>query len=292
MVRARSRPRHRLAGLLGLALAAALISQPARASGMDDLPGADAQQTEGLMGIPVAHERQIGSHMAARLLGAIPPVEDATVQRYVNRVGRWVAEHSSRPDLDWRFAVLDSPAINGFAAPGGHVFITRGLVLLMESEAELAAVLGHEIAHVTQRDHLEALAARRRVRIATDLLHQTAGGNADERQLLRLAHQATRLYTLGLSEQDEYDADRIGAALAARAGYDPWGLTHTLTTLTALDPVVPAMKLHSGTHPPPRARRETLVNALDILLEDHGPGARPVERFRAIQQRLSAESPH
>ncbi len=271
-----------------LALVLALLPGAAGAEGMDDLPGPGDAASGNLTGIPAARERRIGHRMAARLLGVIPPVEDAAVQQYVNRVGRWVASQGPRPDLDWTFAVLDTAAINGFAAPGGYVFVSRGLVLLMESEAELAAVLGHEIAHVTQRDHLEALQARRGLEIAAHVLQRTARGNASQRELTRLADTAARLYTVGLSQQDEYDADRIGAALAARAGYDPWSFTHTLTTLTALDPVAPAMSLHAGTHPPPRARRETLVNALGILLDEHAPGARPVERFRAIQERLAA----
>lgn len=272
-----------------LALVLCVLPGAARAAGMDDLPGPGAADADGLAGIPTVRERRIGARMASRLLGAIPPIEDTAVQRYVNHVGRWVANQSDRADLDWTFAVLDTPAINGFAAPGGYVFITRGLLLLMESEAELAAVLGHEIAHVTQRDHLKALQARRGLEIAVDLLQHTVRGRASDRQLLDLADRAARLYTVGLSKQDEYDADRIGAALAARAGYDPWGLTHTLTTLNALDPVAPAMSLHSGTHPPPRARRETVVNALGILLDERAPGARPVQRFRTIQERLTAE---
>lgn len=276
------------------ALAAlALGGPPARAGGMDDLPGpssgggSSGDLARALTNMPSAREQTIGTRMAARLLGAVPPVRDDAVQGYVNRVGRWVASVSERPDLDWTFAVLDTPAINSFAAPGGYVFITRGLFLLLENEAELAAVLGHEIAHVTEKHHLEALAHARRVGIAADILARTGSGDIGRAELHRLADRAARLFVLGLDKQDEYDADRIGGALAARAGYDPWMLTHTLTTLSALEPTSSAMSLHSGTHPPPRARRDTLVNALDIMMDGAAPGEQPLDRFRAMRQRLA-----
>lgn len=235
-----------------------------------------------------AAERQVGLGMAERVLGATPPVEDEVVQRYVNRVGRWVAEHSSRPDLDWTFAVVDSPAVNAYAAPGGHVFVTLGLFLLLESEAELAVVLGHEIAHVTERDHLEALKTQLALGVVQDLLRTEGVEGIDDATLEQLVQAGVGLYAIGLAREDELHADRIGIVLAARAGYDPWALLITLTLLEAINPAAPAMQLHSATHPPPQVRRALIQNQLDNQFDLDNPGVQARARFRQIRDRLSA----
>ncbi len=102
-------------------------------------------------------EIQIGKDLAARLLGAAPLAKDENLQRYVNRVGRWLALQTERPDLPWQFGVLEAPQLNAFAVPGGTIFVTRGLVERMKSEAELAGVLAHEISHVLRKHHLKAI---------------------------------------------------------------------------------------------------------------------------------------
>ena len=104
-----------------------------------------------------SEEIGIGNDVAARILGAAPLVADAHVQQYVNRVGRWLALQSERPDLPWHFGVLEAPQVNAFAVPGGTIFITRGLLARVTSEAELAGVLSHEIVHVVKKHHLKAI---------------------------------------------------------------------------------------------------------------------------------------
>lgn len=236
-----------------------------------------------------AKERRIGDGMAARLLGTTPPVADEQVQRYVNRVGLWVAAGSERADLDWTFAVVDTAGVNAWAAPGGYVFITLGLFLLLEDEAELAVVLGHEIAHVTARHHLEALQSRVRTGMIRDLLQAEDIAGVDDATVDSLAAEGAKLFGAGLSREDEHEADRLGAVLAARAGYDPWALLGTLTVLDALDPAAPAMSLHASTHPPPQVRRALLQRQLEATLDadDGDPGARPVQRFREMRDRLA-----
>lgn len=246
-----------------------------------------AERLESINLSPAA-ERQVGLGMAERVLGATPPVEDEEVQRYVNTVGRWVAEQSSRPDLDWTFAVVDSPAVNAYAAPGGHVFITLGLFLLLESEAELAVILGHEIAHVTERDHLEALKTQLALGVVQDLLRSEGVEGIDDATLDQLVLAGVSLYAIGLARDDELNADRIGIVLAARAGYDPWALLITLTLLEALNPAAPAMSLHSSTHPPPQVRRALVENQLDNQFDLDNPGRQARARFQQMRDRLSA----
>lgn len=268
-----------------------LAAAPAAASGLDEL-GLIERTVERMEAASwsAAKERRIGEGMAERLLGTTPPIDDDAVQRYVNRVGRWVAAGSDRPGLEWTFAVVDSPGVNAWAAPGGYVFVTLGLFLLLEDEAELAVVIGHEIAHVTAGHHVEALASRVRTGLLEDLLRAEDIAGVDDATLDRLAGEGAALYASGLSHADEYEADRTGAVLAARAGYDPWALLGTLTVLDALDPAAPAMSLHARTHPPPKVRRARLARQLEAGLDTGpDPGARPVERFRAMRDRLAGD---
>ena len=104
-----------------------------------------------------AEELALGPEIAGRILGAAKLVPDDAAQRRVNRIGRWMASHSSRPELPWTFGIIDTPEVNAFAAPGGYVLVTRGMYELLADDGEVAGVLGHEISHVVQRDHYNVI---------------------------------------------------------------------------------------------------------------------------------------
>ena len=201
-------------------------------------------------------EIELGAEVSARLLGAAPLVRHEPVQRYVNQVGTWVAQHSERPGLPWRFGVIDTQSINAFAAPGGYVFITRGLFMTLRDEAELAGVLGHEIVHVLRRHHLEAIQEKARVGLAADVAGMLA--RREGRDIDALVNAGMELYTKGLDREDEFEADRDGVVLAERAGYAPAGLRGVLVTLDALGPGSDALSLLFKTHPPAADRLERL----------------------------------
>src|SRR4051794_1560182 len=102
-------------------------------------------------------EIELGNGIAAQFLGGAPLHPDANLQRYVNRVGKWVALHSDRPDIPWTFGVIAGDTVNAFAMPGGIVVVSHGLLLRMHSEAELAGALAHEISHVVKKHQLAAI---------------------------------------------------------------------------------------------------------------------------------------
>lgn len=214
-------------------------------------------------------EIEIGRQLAAVLLGSKPLHPDMRLQRYVNQLGRWISLQSSRPQLPWAFAVLDDPGFNAFAAPGGYVFVTKGLIDKMGDEAELAGILAHEIIHVTGKHHLQALRAKARAGVLTQLLasqlKNDLGGQISG-QLLALGRD---LYGSGLDQNDEFDADREGVALAARAGFDPYGLVAVLQTLRTAAPDNPLFALTFSTHPPAEQRmaqiEQAMGNRLDAL---------------------------
>lgn len=232
-------------------------------------------------------EQEIGAQAANVLLGAAEVIEDEDLQRYVNSVGHWVALHSDRPDLPWTFAVLNDGDINAFAAPGGYVFITAGLLARMRSEAELAGVLGHEIGHVTEKHHLYAIRKEARLKIAGVLAAaalESEGHDSD--RYVALADGAKTIYTRGLDRGDEYEADRIGVVLAARAGYDPYGLPAVLQTLDSLNADSSALALMTATHPSPQSRLEKLDNAMSGQMGQLIEGVSARDRFRDEMLRL------
>lgn len=232
---------------------------------------------EGLRQIGEEEEIKIGGDLAGMLLGAAPLVDDPGKQHYVNTLGRWLALHSERPALPWKFAIIDSDDFNAFSTPGGYVLITRGLFERMRSEAELAGVLAHEIAHVERKHHLEALQKSLRDQSLTEMRQyftvSTGSGLADQFANALLT-AGKDLYINGLDKNAEYEADRIGVVIAARSGFSAYGLPGVLQTLTATTEGR-GYELHHRTHPLPLDRlvrldaaMGTRFDALAGLVED------------------------
>jgi len=223
-------------------------------------------------------EIAIGKDVASRLLGAAPLVANPGMQRYVNNVGRWLAVQTERPDLPWQFGVLDSPNVNAFAVPGGTIFITRGLLERMRSEAELAGVLGHEIVHVLRKHHLKAIQKGAQSALAGDAasaaLRDRAGPARD-----KLIAFSTEMYSRGLDKSDELEADRLGVVIAARGGYDAYGLPSVLQTLQAMNAQDSALALMFKTHPAPAERLDSLNEKMQPVLDAYSSQPQLAERF-------------
>lgn len=209
-------------------------------------------------------EHAIGRRIAWNLLGAAPPVRDVRLQQYVNRVGRWVASQSERPALAWHFAVIDTDAVNAFAAPGGYVFVTRGLYRQLRSEAELAGVLAHEIAHVVRQHHLRLLQQSRLIELGGRLLASKAG---DDARVQRLIGSGAEILARALDRDAEFEADRLAVVFAARAGYDPYGLPAVLQDLARVSRDDDRVALLFKTHPHPDDRLAMLARAMGDRLD-------------------------
>lgn len=205
-------------------------------------------------------EVRIGRQIAGNLLGAVPLVRDDALQRYVNLVGRWVAQQSGRNEVAWRFGVIDTEAINAFAAPGGYVFVTKGLYRMLDNEAELAGVLGHEIAHVTKKHHLKVLKQSTLISALGQAASRKVQGSDPAVQ--NLIGNGAEIMARGLDKNAEYEADRVGIVFAARAGYDPWGLPNALQELAGLPSGDSRTSLLYKTHPHPADRLAELGEAV------------------------------
>ena len=255
-----------LANMLGNAVAPAAVNANNPASRGADLISMLSQSVEQ---IDEPREIEIGRQLSAVLLGSKPLYPDMAVQRYVNQLGRWISLQSARPDLPWTFAVLDDPGFNAFAAPGGYVFITRGLLDQVKDEGELAGILAHEINHVTGKHHLKAMRKTARAGLLTQAIGSQLGGNsaignAVSSQLLTLGKD---LYAKGLDQDDEFEADRNGVALAARSGFDPYGLVSVLLQLRTAAPDNPMFALQLSTHPPSQMRLDQIELAMGTRLD-------------------------
>ena len=227
-------------------------------------------------------EIEIGGNLVSGLLGAAPLVEDAELQRYVNDVGYWVASRSGRPDLPWTFGVIDSAGINAFAAPGGYVVLTVGLFNLLENEAQLAGVLAHEIAHVVEKHHLEALESQMSNELWGDLAIAATEDRDDREKLGVLVNSGVQLYAKGLDRDLEHDADLHGVVLAARAGYDPYALLDVLTTIDSINPDSSELTVFLNTHPPVDERLRQLAESMDGRLDRYASGQTNLRRFQRI----------
>jgi predicted Zn-dependent protease len=227
-------------------------SNPAKSPGLEDLAGL-------LSGYSQDEEIAIGRQIAGNLLGAAPLVKDRALQQYVNTVGRWIASQSERPDLPWHFGVIQSDDINAFSIPGGYVYVTRGLYRLLANEADLAGVLGHEIGHVVRKHHLKLLQQSRLVNLGGELLSKQA---AENDQIRHLIGSGAEIVARSLDKQSEFEADRMGVVLAARAGYDPFGLPEVLQKIGGAAQGDSAVALLFKTHPLPDARLDQLGRAM------------------------------
>ncbi|MEK7810343.1 MAG: M48 family metalloprotease, partial [Pseudomonadota bacterium] len=148
-----------------------------------------------------SEEIAIGRQIAGNLLGASPLVKDAKLQKYVNQVGTWVASQSERPDLPWHFGVIQSTDVNAFAAPGGYIFVTLGLYKMLQSEADLAGVLGHEVGHVIRKHHLKILQQSKLLDVSSQAVSKQLGGNDKIQQLI--GHGA-EIVARGLDKDAEF----------------------------------------------------------------------------------------
>jgi len=218
-------------------------------------PGGSAN----LGGYSEAEEVAIGQQIAGNLLGAAPLVQDKKLQKYVNNVGRWVATQSERPDLVWHFGVIDSSDINAFAAPGGYIFVTRGLYKLLNDEAELAGVLAHEIGHVISKHHLKILQQGKMLDLGSKLLGKQVGDD----KISKLIGSGAEIVSRSLDKGAEFEADRIGVVLAARAGYDAYGLPGILQEIGHSATDDSSVALLFKTHPHPDDRLAKLGEAMD-----------------------------
>ncbi|RME84909.1 MAG: hypothetical protein D6771_03870 [Zetaproteobacteria bacterium] len=246
-------------------------------------------------------ELELGKRAAAEVakqMRLLP--EDAPIVRYVRAVGRRIAEVSDRPRLVYRFFVVDDPTVNAFALPGGWIYVNRGLVVHMNDEAELAAVIGHEVGHVTARDAVRRYTQVQSYQLGAFVAAVFVPGAAEVIQtgitdLLALA------IIQGYGRKAEMRADRLAVRYLKRAGYDPYAAVRVMRTLERLERIDEKEKREAGekiqryhgvfaSHPETEKRIEALVKAAAEAARKAPGERRRMALLRAVEGLPYAES--
>ncbi len=204
-----------LAAPIAAALAVACIRNPATGQRQFSL-------------VSEKQEISMGQEAAQQVKATMPAYPDDRLQAYVSGVGMRIAKSSERPNLPWSFTVLDDPEVNAFALPGGPIFITRGILTYMSSEAELASVLGHEIGHVTARHSAEQMTKQELAQVGLGIGSIVSPTVA---ALGQAAAAGLQLLFLKYSRDDERQADQLGFGYMHRQGYDPRQMAEMFRTL-------------------------------------------------------------
>jgi predicted Zn-dependent protease len=253
-------------------VAIALISSAAWLTGCATNPVTGKQE---LALMSEAQEIELGRQSDREVIASIGLYPDDRLQQYVQSLGTRLAAASERPNLPWTFRVVDDASVNAFALPGGFVYVTRGIMTHLTSEAELVSVMGHEIGHVTARHSVSQMSKQQLAGLGLGLAMIFV---PEARPYSDLAQTGMGLMFLKFSRQDESQADDLGLKYLVQAGYDPRPMTEVFELLERVSQSSPGGRLPQwlASHPDPAARRETIGKEIAETHQDWT--GRPVAR--------------
>jgi predicted Zn-dependent protease len=225
-----------------------------------------------------SREVELGTELNQQILQESPVYQDQQLQEYVNEIGQKLAAVSHRPDIDYTFTIIDSPDINAFALPGGFIFINRGLMLYLNTEDQLAAVLGHEIGHVTARHSVRQQAASQTNNVLAGVLVFATGVSS----LGETSSLLGGALLSGYGRDMELESDGLGAEYLANAGYDPLAMVDVIGVLKNHEDFTKrtssnAVSYHGvfATHPRNDTRLQEVVEQANELAEENESNADP-----------------
>ncbi|MCU0626464.1 MAG: M48 family metallopeptidase [Gemmatimonadaceae bacterium] len=241
--------------------------------------------------ISTQQEAQMGQNYAQQINAQLPIIRDAEANAYINRLGDSLAVLVDTQGRNWQFFLVDDPEVNAFAVPGGYIYVNKGLVLRAQTLSQLAGVVGHEIAHVTQRHSVQQMEKQQGIGIGATLVCiwqpsfcQQGGGD-----LLNLGATAAMAK---FSRNDETEADREGLKYIVRAGLDPNGMPEMFEILLA------ERRSRGGggggflaSHPMEEDRIRNTRAMIQQLPPDQRSGTRDSEAFQRFKARLAALPP-
>jgi len=211
-------------------------------------------------------EIAIGAGTAKRLEKQYPLSEDRKAIEYVNRIGQEVARVGDRPNLEYHFKVLDIEQVNAFALPGGFVYVTKALLDRVDDD-ELAAVLGHEIGHITARHGIKKL----QTQLGYNLISTIVFREGKYKDIERAVDLFSGLISLGYGRKDELASDRLGTRYSYRAGYELQGMISFLKKLKEMEKREPfVLEILLNTHPPVSERIKVVEEEINKLRDKEG----------------------
>ena len=207
-----------------------------------------------LMLISESQEIAMGQGYDKDVLASVGLYGDTALQRWIQQFGLQLAAKSERPNLPWTFHVVDDPAVNAFAIPGGYIYVTRGILAYLNSEAELAAVVGHEIGHVTARHSVSQMSKQQLAQVGLAI---GSIASPDFERYAGLTNAGLRVLFLKFSRDNESQADHLGLRYMRRADYDAREMPHVFEMLTRVSETQGGGRVPEwlATHPNPENRR-------------------------------------
>lgn len=220
-------------------------------------------------------EISMGRQYDQETMASLQPYGTPELQAYVQQLGARLAATSERPGLTWTFRLVDDPSVNAFALPGGFIYVTRGLLSHLNSEAELASVIGHEIGHVTARHSVSQMSKQT---LIGGLLGLGVAVSPELQQYADALSQGMTALFLKFSRDDERQADELGLRYLVRGGYDPRPMAAVFETLGSVSRLEGGARLPDwqATHPNPEDRRQRMAAQIAALGQSFE--GRPVER--------------
>ena len=220
-----------------------------------------------LMLVSEDQEIAMGRQADTAVIATIGLYPDAAWQRYIQQFGARIAANTERPNLPWTFRVVDDPAVNAFAIPGGFVYVTRGLLAHLTSEAELASVVGHEIGHVTARHTAAAMSQQQLIGLG---LAVGSMANSQVAKYAGTANQALGILYLKFSRDNESQADQLGLRYMRRANFDPRQMPEVFRMLERISAAEGGGRLPTWleTHPSPANRVDAINTQIAALPQD------------------------
>ncbi len=237
-----------------------------------------------------AEEIEMGRDADVEITASLGLYDSAELQRSVSDIGNNLASHSERPTLPWSFKLVDDPMVNAFALPGGFIFVTRGIMVALNSEAELAGVIGHEIGHVTARHSASQMSRQQLQQIG---LGVGAVLSSDVASAAGVLSAGLGLLNMSYSRGDESQSDELGVRYMSRAGYDPNALVGVFQTLALAsgggEGSVPEW---ASTHPNPVNRAEDIREIIGMSGQDlSGYTQRSEEYLKSLDGMIFGQDP-
>ena len=238
--------------------------------------------------VSVADEITIGTQAQATIKRETPQVTDAAARAYVSRLGRLLAAHAVGAHYPYTFSVADYREINAFALAGGPVWVNGGAIQTAGTESQLAGVLAHEIAHISQRHAAQQLSNAMVTNLGLSLLGALLGNAGGATAANIAARYVASGAFLKFSRDDEQEADRVGAGIMARAGWDPHGMIELMASIREQEKRDPSsVEIFFSNHPSPKDR----VALLTRIVPQRRSGRRDSADFQSIRARLSRLPP-
>ena len=236
-------------------------------------------------------ELELGKQVSLQVESQLKVLKDAEVSGYIDAIGQKLAKNSRRSDLTYHIKVIDSGEVNAFALPGGYLYVNRGLIEAADNEAELAAVMGHEIAHVTERHATKQYTQAQLYQIASTVGTVVMGGAAGRAGQM-VSGLGGALIFRKFSRMDEAEADQYGLEYMVKSGYDPRAAVTFFEKLIRMQKFKPStLEALFATHPPTEDRIQEIKRQIKDLNVDSKDELRlSSDHFRTVKTRLRVKA--